>query len=138
MSLEVDGRSGSVPMPHQHEGEASKYTNQQDTYYNPSPSQDSYTTGTAGGYSQDQQPPKTEESRQEGRHRVRPGSIFRWWFLCVLVAVIAIVVAGVVGSVAAKRKRHLDTWYVFAFESLVRPFTSTLMARLQYEYTAGT
>ena len=121
MSLEVDGRSGGVPMPHQREGEAFKYTNRQDIYYNPSPSQDPYTTGTAGGYSQHQQTPKTEESGQGGRLRVRPGSIFRWWFLCVLVAVIAIVVAGVVGSVAAKRKKHLDTWYVFAFESLVSP-----------------
>ena len=138
MSLEVDGRSGGVPMPHQHEGEAFKYTNRQDTYYNQSPSQDLYTTGTAGGYDQHQRPPKAEESGQGGRRRVRPGSIFRWWFLCLLVAVIAIVVAGVVGSVAAKRKKHLDTWYVFAFESLVRPVSSTLNARLQYEYTAGT
>ena len=138
MSLEVDGRSGGVPMPHQQEGENVKYMNGQDTYYNPPPTQYPYTTGTAGVYSQSQQPPKTEESGQGGRLPVRRGSIFRWWFLIVLVAVLAIVAAGVVGSVAAKRKKHLDTWYVFAFESLVKPLSSTLKARLQYEYTART
>ena len=138
MSLEVDGRSGSVPMPRQHEGEGVKYMNGQDTYYNPSPTQDPYTMGTAGGYSQSQQSPKTEESGQGRRLRVRRWSIFHWWFLFGLVAVLAIVAAAVVGSVAAKRKKHLDAWYVFAFESLVKPLPSTLKARLQYEYTAGT
>ena len=138
MSLEVDGRSGGVPMPHQQEGEAFKYANRQDTYYNPSPTQDLYTTGTAGGYSQHQQTPKTEETGQGGRFRVRRGSMVWWWISFVLVVVLAIVVAGVVGSIAAERKKHLDSWYVLAFEPLVALVTSTLRARLQYEYTAGT
>lgn len=137
MSLEVDGRSGGIPVPHQHEGEVFKYMNGQDTYYTPSLTQNSYVTGNIGGHSQHQQTSKPEESRQEGRLRVRPGSIFRWWFLFVLLAVLAVVVAGVVGSVAAKRRKNLDTWYVFAFKSLGRPVTSMLTARLQYAYTAG-
>ena len=138
MSLEVDGRSGGVPMPHQHESEGFKYMNGQDTYYNPFRTQDRYITGTAGEDSQHQQPSKPEESGQGGKLRVRPGSIFRWWSLFILLAVLAVVVAGVVGSVAAKRRKNLDTWYVFAFKSLGRPVTSMLTARLQYAYTAGT
>ena len=121
MSLEVDGRSGGVPMLHQHESEGFKYMNGQDTYYNPSRTQDPCITGTAGKDSHREQPSKSEESGQGGKLRVRPGSMFRWWFLFVLLAVLAVVVAGVVGSVAAKRRKNLDTWYVFAFKSLGSP-----------------
>lgn len=128
MSLEVDGRPGGVPIPHQDNGEGFKFVNGQDTYYNPSHAPEPYTTGTTEGYSQHQQPSKPEGSGQGGR--VHPASIFRWWFLFVLVAVLAVVAAGVAGSVAAKRGKHIDTWYVIGFRSLVRPSTSTLTAGL--------
>ncbi|KAM0798454.1 hypothetical protein BDR22DRAFT_964574 [Usnea florida] len=124
MSLEVDGRSGGVPIPHQHESEAFKYPIRQDTYDKPSPSQDPYTTGTPGAHSPHQQPPETVESGQGGRLRVSIGSISCWWFLSILVAVLAIVVAGVLGSVAAKTKKHLDTCTV-----TLQGLTATLNAK---------
>ena len=136
MSLEVDDRFDDILIPHQHEGEGFKYINGQDTYESPYPSQDPYITGTARGYSQHQQPSKSQECGQGERLRVRPGSIFRWWFLFALIAALAVATADVIDSVAAKTRKNLDTWYVFAFPQL-RPGKSTLMARRQYDYTAG-
>ena len=135
MSLEVDGRTGDVPIPHQHEDEGYKYVNGQNTYYNPSHIQEPYAANTAGGHNQYQQPSKPEESGRRERLQVYPGSIFRWWVLFALVAVLAVAAAGVAGSVAAKRGKRLNTWYVFAFKSAVR--ASTLTVEVQYAYTAG-
>lgn len=117
MSLEVDGRPpGGVPVPHQNEDEGFKFVNGQGTKYNASHAPEPYITSTAGGYSQhQQQPSKPEGSGQGGR--VRPRSMFRWWFLFVLVAVLVVVPAGVAGSIAAKRARRFDGWYVFGFHS---------------------
>ena len=114
MSLEVDGHPRGVPIPHQNDGEGFKFVNGQDTYNNASHAQEPYITNTAEGYSQHQQPSKPEGTGQG--ERVRPRSIFRWWFLSVLVAVLVVVPASVAGSIAAKRGRHFDGWYVFGVQ----------------------
>ena len=114
MSLEVDGRPGGVPIPHQSDGEGFKFVNGQDTYYNASHARELYITSTAQGYSQHQQPSKPEGSGQGGG--VRPRSMFHWWILFVIVAVLVAVPAAVAGSIAARRGRHFDGWYVFGFQ----------------------
>lgn len=114
MSLEVDGRTGGVSIAYQREGEGFKYINSQDTYANPSSAQDPYAAGTSGRYFQPQQLSKPKKLGQGTRFRVRPGFVF---CLGVLVSVLAIVAAGVAGSIAAERGKHVDTWYVFAFQA---------------------
>lgn len=113
MSLEVDGRTGGVPIAHPREGEGFIYINGQDTYANPSSARNPYAAGTSGRYVQPQQLSKPKDLGQGTSFRLRPGFVF---CLGVLVSVLAIVAAGVAGSVAAKRGKHLDTWYVFAFQ----------------------
>lgn len=114
MSLEVDGRTGGVSIAYQREGEGFKYINSQDTYANPSSAQDPYAAGTSGRYIQPQQLPKRKDLGQGTRFRVRPGFVL---CLGVLILVLAIVAAGVAGSVAAKRGKHVDSWYPFAFQA---------------------
>ena len=111
MSLEVDGRPRAVAIPHQNDGEGFKFVNGQNTYPNASQARESYTTSTAEGYSQHQQSSKPEGSGQGGRER--PRSILRWWLLSILVAVLVVVPASVAGSIAAKRGKHFNGWYVF-------------------------
>ena len=117
MSLEVDGRTRGISIPHQNDGEGFKFVNGQETFNNASHARESYITSTAEGYSQHQQSSKPEGSAQGGRER--PRSILRWWLLSVLVAVLVVVPASVAGSIAAKRGKHFDGWYVFGL-SVVR------------------
>ena len=78
MSLEVDGRPGSVPILHQREEESLKYPNGQSIYGNPSDAQDPYRVGgNAEGHEQPQQHSKAKDLGQGGRLRVRLGSMFR-------------------------------------------------------------
>ena len=136
MSLEVDGRSGSVPITHQREEESLKYLNGQSTYGNHSNAQDSYSLGgNAEGRELPQQLSKAKDPRQEPRLRLRLDFMFRWGFLFALVSVLAVVAAGVAGSIAAKRGEHFDTWYVSAFPSTCQ-LLPALTAGAQYEHAA--
>ena len=118
MSLEVDSRPGSIPILHQREHEGFKYLNGQSIYGNPSNAQDPYRVGGNNeGHEQRQQRSDAKDPGQGGRFWVRLGFMFRWSFLFALVSVLALVAAGVVGSIAAKRGKQFDTWCVMAFPS---------------------
>ena len=136
MSLEVDGRPGSVPITHQREEEGLKYLNGQSTYGNHSNAHESYSVGgNVEGREPSQQRSMAEDLGQEPRLRLRLGFMFRWGFLFALVSVLAIVAAGVAGSIAAKRGEHFDTWYVSAFPSTCQ-LLPALTAGAKYEHAA--
>lgn len=138
MSLEVDGRPGSVPILHQREEESLKYLNGQSTYEDPSNAQDPYSVGgNAEEHEQPQQRSKAKDLGQGGRLRVRLGFIFRWGFLFALVSVLAVVAAGVAGSIGAKRGKQFDMWYVIASPSSCKGLHA-LTTKAQYEYAAET
>ena len=136
MSLEVDGRPGSVPIVHQREEENLMYLNGQRIYGNVSNAQDPYrVSGNAEGHEQPRQCSKAKDIREGGRIRVRLGFMFRWGSWLALISVLAVVAAGVAGSIAARRGKQFDTWYVLSlpgtYESLV-PLTTGA----QYEHAA--
>ena len=133
MSLEVDGRSGNVPIAHQREEESLKYLNGQSTYGNPPNAQ--YPGGNVEGREQMQQRTKAKDLGQGGRLRRRLGFTFRWGFLFAIVSMLAIVAAGVAGSIAAKRGKQFDTWYVIAFPNTFKGLHA-LTTGAQYEYGA--
>ena len=129
MSLEVDGRPGSVPIAHQREEESLKYINGETIYGNPSNAQDPYSVGgNAEGHEQAQQLSKAKGSGQQGRLRVHLDSMFRWSFLFILLSVLAVVAIGVVGSIAVKRGKQFDRWYVSTFPSTCKPLHSLTTA----------
>ena len=136
MSLEVDGRPGSVPIALQREEESLKHLNGESTYGNHINAQDSY---SVGGNPEGREPPqkdsKANDLGQGGRLRVRLGFILRWGFLFALVSILAVVAAGVAGSIAAKRGKQFDTWYVTAFPSTCKVLRA-LTIGAQYEYAA--
>ena len=123
MSLEVDCRPGNVPIAHQREEESLKYLDGQSTYGNHSNAQDSHSVGgNAEGREPPQQRSKAKDLGQGTRHRLRLGFMFRWGFLFALVSMLAVVAAGVAGSIAAKRGKQFGTWYVTAFPSTCHYF----------------
>ena len=132
MSLEVDGRPGSVLILHQREEESVKYLNGQSTYGDPSNARDPYSLGgNAEEHEKPQQHSKAKGLGQGGRVRVRLGFIFHWGFLFALVSVLAVVAAGVAGSIAAKRGKQFDMWYVIASPSSCKGFRA-LTNKAQY------
>ena len=138
MSLEVDGRLGSVPIAYQKEEESWKYLDGQSTYENHFNAQNSYNVGgNAEGREPPQQRSKAKDLGQGPRLRLRLGFMFRWGFLFALVSVLAVVAAGVAGSIAAKRGKQFDTWYVTAFSSICH-ISPSLTVGAQYEHAAET
>lgn len=119
MSLEVDGRPGDVPILHQREEENLMYLNGQRIYGSASNAQDPYSAcGNAEGHEQPQQRLEAKDLGQEGRMRVRLEFMFRWSFWLALVSVLAVVAAGVAGSIAARRGKQIDTWYAIVLPSV--------------------
>ncbi len=114
MSLEVDGRSGDVPISYQRDSEGLVYHGL-NTYKNPSNTQSPSATGTVRDNAQPNELSKPKDLAQGGRVRVRPRFIFCWGTLFALVSILAIVAAGVAGSIAVRRGNNLDTWSVLAF-----------------------
>lgn len=114
MSIEVDGRPGDVPISYQRDSEGLVYHGQ-NTYENPSNTQSPSAAGIFGENSQPKELSKPKDLAQGGKVRVRPRFIFCWGTLFALVSIVAIVAAGVAGSIAARRGNHLDTWSALAF-----------------------
>lgn len=112
MSLEVDGRSGGVPITHQREGEGFKYINGQISYESPSNARNSYAAGISGSCVQPQQLSNPEDLGQGGKIRPRPRFIFCWGLSFACVSVLAVVTAGVAGSIALRRGQHVNAWFV--------------------------
>ena len=111
MSLEVDGRHGSVPIMHQREAEGFKQVTGDVSYNIRRTAEVHDAVGTAGGYVG---PLKTSKSRNLGlgrRVRVPQGLIFCWGVLSALVFVLAVVAAVVAGSIAARREKQIETWF---------------------------
>ena len=109
MSLEVDGRSGDVAIAYQRQEETFLYANGDNPSEIPPNGQTSYAGGTMA---ESKQPSKPEDLGQGRRLRVRPGFMISSILVFALVAVLAIVAAGVAGSIAVRRGKHIDTWFV--------------------------
>ena len=117
MSLEVDGRYGNVPTPCQRESESFKYFNGDPSYSIPPTAEVHDAVGTA---SEHVGPPEMSKPTNLGlgrRVRMRKGLIFCWSALFALVSVLAIVAAGVAGSIAARRGKNMDAWFVHCFQA---------------------
>lgn len=121
MSLEVDGRPGRVPILNQREGEGFLYTNEETAYEEPSHAQNLYSAGKHEAPAQPQQLSKPKDPGQGGRFRVRPVIQSYWAILFALVLVLAVAAAGVAGSLAAKRGKHVDKWFAFSFHGHALP-----------------
>ena len=116
MSLEVDGRPGNGLISYQRDNEGLVYHGQ-NIFENPSNTQNSSAAGSVGDNAQPKELSKPKDLAQDGRVRVCPRFIFCWVTLFALVSILAIVAAGVAGSIAARRGNHLDTWSVFCLSS---------------------
>ena len=117
MSLEVDGRPGTVPIPYPRQEESLKYMSAQTAFENLSNTQNPFTadTNTEPTQTQSLQLSKPRDLGQGRRVRMRPSFIVFWSVMFALVSVLAIVATGVAGSIAVRRGKHVDTWFVFAF-----------------------
>ena len=107
MSLEVDGRQGNAPTPYQRDDEGLIYLNG---------------PGTRWHHGQNLHGEQTQEKRLENQpskpkgHSVgqvtavptRP--TFFWSVLFCFICVLAVVAAGITGSMAARRGKNLDSW----------------------------
>ena len=109
MSLEVDGRQGNAPIPYQREDEGFIYLNE---------------AGTPWHHGQRLHGEQTHENHLEIQPSKPSGHIFGkdtavptrpvffWSVLFCFISVLAVVAAGITGSMAAKRGSHLDSWSV--------------------------
>ena len=116
MSLEVDGRPGSVAIPYPRESEGFKYINGKAPNENSYNAQNSYLAGTIEEHAPIE-PKQLSDPKDLGHGgrvlvRVRKGYIVSVAVIFALVSVLAIVAAGVAGSVAARRGKHIDAWFV--------------------------
>lgn len=117
MSLEVDGRQGAAPIPFQREDENFKYLNEADTQWHHG--QNSYEEG-AQEKQLDSEPSKPTR-RFHGKKIVVSSRVIVFWSVTFgLVSVLAVVAAGVVGSLAARRGRSLSSWSVLFLHALSR------------------
>lgn len=117
MSLEVDGRQGAAPIPFQREEEHFKYLNEADTQWHHG--QNSYEVG-AQEKQLDSEPSKPTR-RFHGKNIVVSSRVIVFWSVTLgLVSVLAVVAAGVVGSVAARRGRNLSSWSVLFLRAFSR------------------
>ena len=110
MSLEVDNRPADVPIPYQREDEGFIYLNQPSTDW--AQGQNPHGIQVHEKQLNDQQSKPT--SRLSGRNTAETSRFMVFWsVLFCLVSVLAIVAAGVTGSIAARRGRNLNSWLVF-------------------------
>ena len=116
MSLEVDRRSGNVPISYQRQD---KGFNTSGGYFHgdPSNAQGPNTLCTNGEQIQVQQLSQPKHREQGRKVQVRPGFMLCQSALCALVLVLAVVAAGVAGSVAVRRGKHLNAWFPLALEN---------------------
>ena len=106
MSLEVDGRLGGVPIPSHTEDEGLNFDGHR-THWD-------HAQNTYGVQPElDLQPSKSTQRPQKQQTGV-PSRIVVFWSLTFCVfSVLAVVAAGVAGSIAARRGRNLNSWSVF-------------------------
>lgn len=116
MSLEVDGRAGSVPISYQREDEGFKFTSGGYFGGDPSHAQNPNTLRTNGEQIQVQQLSQPKHREQGRKVQVRPGFMLCQRALCALVLMLAVVAASVAGSIAARRGKHLDAWFALTLE----------------------
>ena len=114
----MDDRHGNVPIPHQRESEGFMQVHGDGPHNIPPTAKVQDAVGTASEYIG---PVKMLKPRNLGlgrRVRVRQGVIFCWGVLFALVSVLAVVVAVVVGSIAARREKQIETWFFLYFKPM--------------------
>ena len=109
MSLEVDGRQGDAPIPYQREEEGFVYLNQPGTPWHHGQNLD--------GEQTHENHLETDSSKSKGRFwgkdtAVPSRAFFFWSVLFCFISVLAVVAAGITGSMAAKRGSNLNSWSV--------------------------
>ena len=109
MSLEVDGRQGDAPIPHQREEEGFIYLNQSGTPW--------HHGENLHGDQTHENHLETDPSKSKGRisgkdTAVPTRPIVFWSVLLCFISVLAVVAAGITGSMAAKRGSNLNSWSV--------------------------
>ena len=131
MSLEVDDRQGNAPIPYQREDEGFIYLNEPGTRWH-------HGQNTHGEQTHEKHL-ETQPSKPKGRFfgkdtavPIRP--IFFWSVLFFFISVLAVVAAGITGSMAAKRGSNLSSWSV-SFWWRVEEM-QMLTAGFQYEHCA--
>ena len=109
MSLEVDGRQGDAPIPYQREDEGFIYLNQPGTHLHGG--QNLHGEQAHENHLENQ--PSKPKGRFFGKDAAVPTRLIFFWsvFFC-FIAVLAVVAAGITGSMAAKRGSNLNSWSV--------------------------
>ena len=111
MSLEVAGHHGGAPIPSHLEDEGLMYLNDHRTHLD----HEKHSYGTEPHF----QHPDTQLSKSKqrffGKNIAVPSRFIVFWsIIFCLLAVLAVVAAGVAGSIAAKRGRNLSSWSGFS------------------------
>ena len=110
MSLEVYDHQDSAPIPSRSEDEGFKYLDEPRTHLHLGPN--SYGVQAHGEHFNTE--PSKPKERFYGKKIVIPSRLIVFWSVVFgLVSVLAVVAAGITGSMAAKRGRSLNSWSVF-------------------------
>ena len=109
MSLEVDGRQGNAPIPYQREDEGFIYLNEHGSH--------THDGQNLHGEQAHENNLEIQPSKPKGRFfgkdaAVPTRRIFFWSVFFCFISVLAVVAAGVTGSMAAKRGSNLNSWSV--------------------------
>lgn len=117
MSLEVDARPRGVPVASQREDEGFKYLNEQSTH--------GYRGQIPYGVLPDARHLETQISMptprsHEKKITVPSRFVVFWSIMFCLVSVLAVVAAGVAGSIAVRRERDLSTWYFLLLRACLK------------------
>ena len=116
MSLEVADHSRDAPIPSHLEDEGFMYPNDHRTHWD----HGKYPYGTQpNAQHPDTQLSKPTRSVYRKTIAVSSRFIVFWSVMFCLFAVLAVVAAGVAGSIAAKRGRNLNSWSVFHFTRIL-------------------
>ena len=129
MSLEVDGRQDNAPIPYQREDEGLIYLNGPGTRWH----HGQHLHGEQTHEKHLEIQPSKPEGHSCGQVTAVPTrATFFWSVLFCFVSVLAVVAAGISGSVAAKRGKNLNSWSV-PFCWRVKEM-QMLTAKSQYEH----